>query len=96
MTDGKLEGKPLRIGKILLRKEKLKYMKAEELRLFYHILRMTNSLRSIQKLHLKIGRGADHLENIKDTIDLHFNAIALYYEAIRTFLGSIEPRLNET
>lgn len=69
-------------------------MKAEELQLFFHMLRMNNSLRSMHKLHMKIGKGPDRLENIKDQIDLHFTAIALYHGAIRTFLGSIYPRIK--
>jgi hypothetical protein len=83
------------IGKIFLRRDKLKNVSAEQLQVLYHIIRMNNSLRSVQKLHVKIS-GIDHIEDFKDRIDFHFTGIALYHEAIRTFLWSIYPRIKRS
>jgi hypothetical protein len=82
------------IGKMLLKRDRMRDVSAEELRVFYSLLRLINSLRSIHKVIAKIGTGRDRLELFKDLVDLNFYAIALYYEGLRTFVLKLLPRVK--
>ncbi len=82
------------VYRLYLSKEKLKYVTKEDLQVFFHILRMANSLRSIMKLQVKI-KETDRLETFKDRMELYLLNIATYYEALKTLIKTLMPRISK-
>jgi len=79
-----------------LSKEKLKTVPPKDLQVFFHILRMVNSLRSTMKLHVKLKTDSDKMESFKDRMEIHFLSIAMFYEALKTLVKVLLPRMTET
>jgi len=79
--------------KMLLRKEKLRTISRENLEIFFHLIRIDNALRSLMKMQVKLPQSDDNLEKFKDSMDLYFFNIGLFYEGVKKFFSSIYPRI---
>ena len=79
--------------KIMLKKEKLKTVSKENLEIFIHLIRIDNALRSLMKTQVKLSQNADSVERFKDSMDMYFLNIGLFYEGVKKFFSAIYPRI---
>lgn len=79
--------------KMILKKEKLKNVNKENLEVFFHLIRIINALRSTMKKQVKLAQNEDNIEGYKDDMDMLFVNIGLFYEGIRKYFQSLDPRV---